>query len=473
VLRERAKAIMSVIMIADALLVCVSFVVAYWIRTILLPLRYPELPDLQLANFIWILFVAIPLYLLLFRFAGLYDASRTKPLFEISLAIGKPIFLGALFLGAFIFLVQAKYFSRSLLGLFLAVAYLAILSERIVIRVSQRFLRRRGFNYRTVLVVGINESGLRIADALVQEREFGFKVLGVVNGYGQESVQSKGYKVLGSIEDLPEIIDRLIVDEIIFALPVDQLARCEAQILKCEEVGLKIHIRADFAHSIFARTYLSRISDINILTLTTTPHSANDIIIKRVIDIVISVCGLVLLSPVMLIAALLIKFESRGPVLFRQVRCGLNGRRFNLLKFRSMVYDAERQKSALLELNEMSGPVFKIRNDPRVTKIGGLLRKTSLDELPQLWNVLRGDMSLVGPRPPLPSEVRHYERWQRRRLSMKPGITCLWQVKGRSAVGFEEWMKMDMEYIDNWSLGLDLKILARTIPAVLFTRGAH
>jgi exopolysaccharide biosynthesis polyprenyl glycosylphosphotransferase len=187
----------------------------------------------------------------------------------------------------------------------------------------------------------------------------------------------------------------------------------------------------------------------------------------------VSLVSLFLAAPVMAIVAALIKLESRGPVFFRQVRSGLNGRRFVLLKFRSMAHDAERQKVALEEKNEMSGPVFKMRNDPRVTWVGALLRRTSLDELPQLWNVLRGDMSLVGPRPPLPSEVQQYQRWQRRRLSMKPGLTCLWQVNGRNQVDFDQWMKLDMEYIDNWSLGLDFKILARTIPAVLFSRGAH
>jgi lipopolysaccharide/colanic/teichoic acid biosynthesis glycosyltransferase len=175
---------------------------------------------------------------------------------------------------------------------------------------------------------------------------------------------------------------------------------------------------------------------------------------------------------VMLLIALLVRLDSRGPILFRQVRTGLNGRRFVLLKFRSMIHDAEHQRAALEERNEMSGPVFKLSRDPRVTRVGSFLRRTSLDELPQLWNVLKGDMSLVGPRPPLPSEVKQYERWHRRRLSMKPGLTCLWQTRGRNQVDFDEWMKLDMEYIDNWSISQDVKILLRTIPAVIFARGA-
>jgi lipopolysaccharide/colanic/teichoic acid biosynthesis glycosyltransferase len=174
----------------------------------------------------------------------------------------------------------------------------------------------------------------------------------------------------------------------------------------------------------------------------------------------------------MLLSALAIRLTSAGPVLFRQERVGLNGRRFSLYKFRTMIVDAERQRDALLSLNEMDGPVFKISRDPRVTPVGAFLRRSSLDELPQLFNVLWGQMSLVGPRPPIPSEVRQYEAWQRRRLSMKPGITCLWQVNGRNKIGFRQWMAMDLEYIDKWSLGLDLKILAQTIPAVLKREGA-
>jgi exopolysaccharide biosynthesis polyprenyl glycosylphosphotransferase len=182
---------------------------------------------------------------------------------------------------------------------------------------------------------------------------------------------------------------------------------------------------------------------------------------------------LVLLSPLFLIIAALIKLTSSGPIFFKQVRCGLGGRKFAFYKFRSMIVDAEERKKGLEPLNEMSGPVFKIKDDPRITPVGRIIRKLSLDELPQLYNVLKGEMSLVGPRPPIPEEVQKYERWQRRRLSMRPGLTCLWQVNGRNEVDFEQWMKLDLEYIDNWSLGLDFKIMLRTIPVVLTGHGAH
>ncbi len=472
-LKERAKEISLLVAVVDALLVGVSFLLAYFLRFHVLVLGDPGPPALTLGRTLWLALVSVPTFYILFAWSGLYGSLRTKAIHELPLTVAKSVALGGLFLGAVIFLVQAKYFSRGLFGLFLIIHCLLVLSEKLAIRSLQRHVRRKGFNYRTVLVVGINEQGMRIADSLREHREFGFKVVGMLNGHGQDYVQADEYKVLGSVEDLEKIVDTHIVDEIIFSLPLEQLVRCETQILKCEEVGLKIHLRADFAHSLFARTYLGAVSGIPLLTLASTPHRAGEIILKRVVDVVVSAAGLILAGPLMGLLAILSKIDSAGPVLFRQVRHGMNGRRFVLLKFRSMVHDAEHQREVLAGLNEMSGPVFKIANDPRITRMGKWLRRTSLDEAPQLWNVLRGDMSLVGPRPPLPSEVLKYERWQRRRLSMKPGLTCLWQISGRNNVNFEDWMKLDMEYIDNWSLGLDFKILARTVPAVLFSRGAH
>ena len=471
-LKEKAREVAAAVALCDMLLLVVSFLLAFLIRFRILPLLSSDLQTSNLSHFVWLLFLSIPVFLILLWLGGIYDSLRTRHLLELPVLIARPILLGGLVLGAAIFVFQAKYFSRSLFGLFLLLFYLSLLAEKVGIRAFQRVVRRRGFNYRNVLIVGTNEGAMRVADALTEERDFGFRVAGLINDTDQEHAQVDRYKVLGSLDDISTIVDREIIDEIIFALPVDRLARCETHILKCEEVGVKIHIRADFAHSIFARTYFSSVSGIPILTLTSTPHAAGDILVKRVMDVMISFVGLLLALPCMAVVALLIKLDSKGPVLFRQIRTGLNGRRFVLLKFRSMIYDAERQRTVLEEKNEMSGPVFKLSNDPRVTRVGRVIRRTSLDELPQLWNVLIGDMSLVGPRPPLPSEVKLYERWQRRRLSMKPGLTCLWQTSGRSEVDFDEWMRLDMEYIDNWSLASDVKIILRTIPAVLFARGA-
>jgi exopolysaccharide biosynthesis polyprenyl glycosylphosphotransferase len=472
-LKERAREVATVVVLLDLALLGLAFAAAFAIRSWLLPIWLPELPVPSRTSLPWLFLLSIPTFAVSFHLMGLYESLRTRTVPELVWLVARPIALGGVVLGSAIFLFHALDVSRYFFGIFLVLFFLFVLVEKIAIRVAQRTVRRRGFNYRSILIVGVNEGSMRIADAVAENRDYGFKVAGFVNGFDQEFAQVDSYKVFGSILDLPAILDQNIVDEIVFALPVDQIARCERLIRSCAELGLKIHIRADFVHSLLSRTYLGTVSGIPILTLASTPHSGVDTILKRLIDLSIAGAGLILAAPGVALIAILIKIDSKGPVLFRQVRVGLNGRRFVLLKFRSMVHDAERQRRALEGLNEMRGPVFKIRRDPRVTRVGRFLRRTSLDELPQLWNVLRGDMSLVGPRPPLPSEVKLYERWQRRRLSVKPGVTCLWQINGRNNVDFDEWMKLDMQYIDNWSLGLDFKILAKTIPAVLFTRGAH
>ena len=252
------------------------------------------------------------------------------------------------------------------------------------------------------------------------------------------------------------------------------LPKLEDIFLLCEEMGVKTRLVLDFFPHVLARVELEELQGTPLLTFSTTPTDDFALLIKRGVDVGLSILVVVVSAVPVLLAALLIKLTSRGPVLFRQTRCGLNGRPFTLLKLRTMVHGAEERLPEVKHLNSHEGPVFKAVNDPRVTRFGRLVRRFSLDELPQLWNVLRGEMSLVGPRPPLPEEVARYERWQRRRLSMKPGVTGLWQVSGRNDIpGFEEWMALDLAYIDNWSLALDAKILLRTIPTVLSGRGAR
>jgi len=280
--------------------------------------------------------------------------------------------------------------------------------------------------------------------------------------------------VLGSIADIPTIIEDNVVDEIIFvgSEPRD-LEGLDDVLTVCKEQGVKTRVAADFFPVKVSRVSMEFLENVPIITFSATPDHAFALLVKRLMDILGSALALLVSSPLMLILAVLVKFTSKGPVIYRQVRCGLYGRKFVLYKFRSMCEGAEDVLWEIKHLNEMDGPVFKMRNDPRVTPLGRILRKTSLDEWPQFWNVLKGDMSLVGPRAPLPEEVKEYTRWQRRRLSVKPGITCLWQVSGRNEIDFQEWMKLDLFYIDNWSLLLDLKILLRTFPVVLLGKGSR
>ncbi len=263
-----------------------------------------------------------------------------------------------------------------------------------------------------------------------------------------------------------------VIDEVIFAVSRRDLDRFEDLVLALQEQGVLTRFALDFFPHTQAKIRLEELDGVPLVTFSTSPNGTLSLAFKRLIDVALSALLLALAAPIVVFVATAIRISSQGAVLFRQTRCGLNGRRFTLYKFRTMVEDAEERRHEVAHLNEMDGPVFKARNDPRVTALGRFLRKFSLDELPQLWNVLKGDMSLVGPRPPIPEEVEQYQRWQRRRLAMRPGLTCLWQVSGRNQLDFEQWMRLDLQYIDSWSPWLDFKILAKTVPVVLSGRGA-
>ena len=271
---------------------------------------------------------------------------------------------------------------------------------------------------------------------------------------------------------LSRLLESHVIDEVIFAVEHARLAALEDMLLLCDADGVRTRVAVDFFPHVNSEVYLDRLDQTPLLTFAAAPHDEIRLFAKRIVDVFLAAAGLLLLSPVLGLVALTIRATSPGPAIFSQVRCGLNGRRFVFYKFRSMVDNAEEMKESLSHLNEKA-VAFKIANDPRLTGIGRYLRRFSIDELPQLWNVLRGDMSLVGPRPAVPSEVERYERWQRRRLRMRPGLTCLWALEGRDTLDFETWMRKDMEYIDNWSLALDWKIIFRTIPRVLSGRGAN
>jgi exopolysaccharide biosynthesis polyprenyl glycosylphosphotransferase len=277
------------------------------------------------------------------------------------------------------------------------------------------------------------------------------------------------------IEQLNSVIANKTVDEVLVALPIDRYGPLvQAIVRQCEEQGIIVRVRTEMSTLHIARSYVDNLHGVPVVTIQSGPQDCWQLIAKRLIDVMASTLLLITLAPLLIAVVLLIKWDSPGPVFFGQERVGFNKRRFRMLKFRTMVNGSDQQQCALEHLNEAQGPVFKIKNDPRVTRIGAFLRRFSIDELPQLVNVLKGEMSLVGPRP-LP--VRDVERidvqWHKRRFSIKPGITCLWQVNGRSNIGFNDWVRMDLDYIDKWSLALDLLILVKTIPAVLKGPGAY
>jgi exopolysaccharide biosynthesis polyprenyl glycosylphosphotransferase len=278
--------------------------------------------------------------------------------------------------------------------------------------------------------------------------------------------------VLGRVSQLGQILDDNVIDEVIFAVPRERLAHIEGAFRLCQEQGASARVCLDLFDVAGSQVALGQMDGLPMLAFTRAPTDEVALLFKRAFDVISSVAAVLMLSPVFVATAIAVKLDSPGPVFFRQTRVGKNGRPFKMLKFRSMHMDAEARLESLRALNEVSGPVFKMKHDPRITRVGSFIRRTSLDELPQFLNVLSGEMSIVGPRPPVPAEVKQYQRWQRRRLSVKPGITCTWQVSGRNNIDFEQWMRLDLHYIDNWSLWRDVQICLKTVPAILSARGA-
>jgi exopolysaccharide biosynthesis polyprenyl glycosylphosphotransferase len=366
--------------------------------------------------------------------------------------------------------------SRVFLVLFSAYAWILLLLFRLMAGRLVGIVRREFAAPIYVMVVGTGARAIRMAGALERSVEYGVRLRGFLSEKGGPETPSEiplgAIYPVRPVAELPAILRQHVVDEIVFAVGSESLADLEEVFLLCDEEGVRTRVAVDFFPHVNSTVSLDRFGATPLLTFSAAPYDEIRLLIKRTMDVALAAAGLVALAPFMALVAALVRLTSPGPAIFRQVRCGLNGRRFLFYKFRSMCENAEELKPAMAHLNTRE-TAFKIPDDPRLTPVGRYLRKFSIDELPQLWNVLRGDMSLLGPRPAVPSEVERYQRWQRRRLRMRPGLTCLWAVSGRDAVDFETWMKMDMQYIDNWSLALDWKILLRTIPRVLTGRGAN
>jgi len=410
---------------------------------------------------------------LLYHF-GMYRSFRVKKIPEILLIILKSAVLGFIIFGSFTYIFRLTYVSRLLIFYIFSLTAIFLSIEKIILILFFRYVRRKGLNYRNLLIVGTGKRAQRFIKLVKGHSEWGLRIIGLVDD--EESKRGEvieGYKVLGSFKDVPDIIHNNVVDEVVFVVPRAWLGKIEEIMHFCESEGLKVSVAVDYFELKFSKAKQTDLHGFPLLTFESTPDRVGQLFIKRVTDIVVSILALIFCAPLLIVISLLVKWSLQGPVIFKQTRCGFNWRQFTLYKFRTMVEDAEEKQQELAGFNEMKGPVFKLANDPRLTKIGRFLRRYSLDELPQFWNVLKGDMSLVGPRPPLPSEVQQYAPMQRRRLSMRPGLTCLWQIRGRNQISdFDEWVKLDLEYIDNWYLGLDFIILFRTIYVVLTGKGA-
>jgi exopolysaccharide biosynthesis polyprenyl glycosylphosphotransferase len=384
--------------------------------------------------------------------------------------------IGTLAVGGLGLLFQMEVLTLKFLTTFWLVSTATAIASRLIMRYTLKHIRRLGHNLNHVLIVGTNPRALEIAHRIETKKEMGYHLVGFVDdNWCSSDVEEQGtYSRVTDLNGVPEYLKNHIVDEVIICVPIKSLFEASSLIMiQCEEQGITVNVINDAFRPRIGHSTMGHFEGNHVIMLNTGSLSTVGLLAKRILDFLIALVLLVVLAPLMLLIAGLIKFTLPGPVFFVQKRIGLNKRIFNMYKFRTMVTNAEEIMVELEAHNEASGPVFKIRNDPRITTIGRFLRKTSLDELPQLINVLKGDMSLVGPRPlPLRDYEGFEQDWHRRRLSVPPGITCLWQVRGRNSLTFDKWMELDMEYIDNWSLWLDLKIILRTIPAVLKGSGA-
>jgi len=383
--------------------------------------------------------------------------------------------IASIFLGLLVFVFHISMITLPFLLVFWFCSSLLVSGARLLIRIFLETMRVRGHNLRFILILGTNRRAIEFARRLEQTPELGYRLLGFVDEQWHEPAILKiKYPLCCDFEGLAEYLRRNVVDEVANYLPLRSFYEHSAKVAAlCELHGVFMRFDPRLFDLKIARPRAEEFDGSSHITAHFSPLDSWPLFLKRILDVTISLALLIVLAPVLAAIGLLVKLTSDGSILFKQERLGRNKRRFFMYKFRSMVPNAENLMVGLQALNEAQGPVFKIKNDPRITPIGRFLRRTSLDELPQLFNVLRGDMSLVGPRP-LP--VRDYEGfnqdWQRRRFSVRPGITCLWQVNGRSKITFEHWMKLDLQYLDEWSIWLDVKILAQTIPAVMKGTGA-
>lgn len=466
----------------DAGLVNAAFWVAYQLRyVVLVPyLPVPEdslrsLDDFNLTRLAMTVAVVGAL-----QFKGLYRLGRGVSLVDEMARLTSGITIG-LFLTVALgvaFLVAID--SRAVLVYSWGLTIVGLMSWRLVARMIRDQLWQHGLGIERVVVVGSSRLATRVMQALADQRQFGYELVGFVDDspMREELTFATQHQVLrarhlGAFHDLGEVVRRYAVDEVFLALPSTSHEQIVHLLATCRERAVRFKLVPDLFEVSFSQVQVDEIDGIPLIGLHAPTISGWDGLVKRAVDVALSLLILVVGAPVIALIALAIRLDSPGPILFPQVRIGKNGRPFTLYKFRSMYQDAEQRLAILKERNEAVGALFKIRDDPRRTRVGRLLRRTSLDELPQAINILRGEMSWVGPRPQLPSEVAQYQDWQYQRLEVTPGLTGLWQVSGRSDLTFEEMVLLDLYYAEHWSLGLDLKIMLRTLPAVLRARGAY
>ncbi len=460
--------------VSDVFTTVGSFIAAYFIRLSILKI-IPFGAPTELVDYWELVLVVIFLWWWIFSLQGAYTSGRFTSLSQEVKTTFKTVLFGTVILlsGAFLLKLDFPHFApRSLVIIFGGVNFSLLALEKTAIYYLVDNLKKKGYHRKPVIIVGTGRKVRTFIDAVKHSSSEALEIVGLIDDEGGKvGDRSYGVPILGRFGDLKEVLHRHPVDEVIFAVP-ERKFEIGQMIGLCQEEGMTVSVMTDFPVNLKAHVSLRMVRSLPLLTFSRVPEKPWQLFLKRMIDIVISALGLIILSPLFLVIAALVKFTSPGRVFYEWRVIGFNKRRFKSWKFRTMVENADELRKDLWDENEVIGPTFKMRNDPRVTRVGRVLRKFSLDELPQLYSVLKGDMSLVGPRPNFMDEVNRFESWHRRKMSLKPGLTCLWQVSGRNEIrDFDERVRLELKYIDNWSLWLDLQILFKTVGVVLMGTG--
>ncbi len=464
------------LLIADAVVINLAFAIAYivryrwqWFRAVD-PAYYTDFTAyLPFALLLTLILLAA------YTMEGLYGEQQGRRLWDDVYGILNGTTTGLALMIVGVFFWRPLFYSRLIFVYTAILVILLLIGERLLLRALLAHLRKKGIGVARVLIVGAGEMGRRIMRNVMANPDLGYRIVGFLDDDPDKHSADIGpFRALGAISRLPEVLQQEQVDEIIITLPWQYYRRIMRIMAESERAGVRSRVVPDLFQLRLGKVEVNTLNGIPLISVRDVTFPRHYKVLKRFMDITLSLAALLLFSPLMMIIALAIKIDSpRGGIIFKQKRIGKDGIPFYMYKFRSMIPEAEWIKPQLMDMNEADGPIFKIRNDPRTTRVGRVIRRFSLDELPQLFNVLKGEMSLVGPRPALPEEVAQYEPWHYKRLHVRPGITGLWQISGRSDLSFDEMMLLDIYYVENWSPWLDVRILLLTVPKVLMGEGAY
>lgn len=464
-----------VTLVTDIVLINVAFLIAYWLRYELQLFRSVD-PANNVPYSVYLPLVGLLTVVLVLanRREGAYDVRRGRPLFDDVYGVINATTTAIMLLVVLVFFYRRLFYSRIIFVYAGLLIVLLLGLARVIRSIVLSRLRQAGRGVDRVLIIGAGEVGRTVMRNLIAQPDLGYRVIGFLDDNPAKSDTDIGpIKAFGPIEGLPQVLRENAIDQVIITLPWQYHRKVVRLVNEAEQSGVRARVVPDLFQLSLGGVDAEAINGIPLISIRQSALTGFNQTLKRAVDLLIASVGGIILAPVWLATAIAIKLDSPGPVFFRQERVGRGGKRFLVYKFRSMYVDAEAQLEKLRAHNEAAGPLFKMRDDPRRTRVGRFIRKTSIDELPQLINVVRGEMSLVGPRPGLQSEVDQYQDWHRKRLEVQPGITGLWQVSGRSDLTFDEMVMLDIYYAENWSLGLDLRIMLRTVPQVLFGEGAY